>query len=136
MPNIGKNKVLKNWLNPNIDRRKFLKVSSALASASAVAPALLKSKKAEGTTYGENSPDTVETDSSVEIKYTVCKVCHGGCGVRVKIKDGIVIKLDGNPYHPNCMEPEEQLAFSTPVEDAKKTPGRLCAKGPYMTHIG
>jgi anaerobic selenocysteine-containing dehydrogenase len=30
--------------------------------------------------------------------------CHGGCGVEVYIKDGRVIKVEGDPDHPFCRE--------------------------------
>ncbi|MBI5642816.1 MAG: molybdopterin-dependent oxidoreductase [Deltaproteobacteria bacterium] len=37
---------------------------------------------------------------SVEITKSVCRVCHGGCGVFVHVKDGKVIKVKGDPDSP------------------------------------
>ncbi len=31
----------------------------------------------------------------------VCQLCAAGCGLSARIVDGRVVKLDGNPYHPN-----------------------------------
>ena len=46
-----------------------------------------------------------------------------------RVKDGILLKLDGNPYHPNNFDPDERLPFSTSIDQAKRKPARLCAKG-------
>jgi anaerobic selenocysteine-containing dehydrogenase len=31
----------------------------------------------------------------------VCRLCAGGCGLSARVVDGRVVKLDGNPFHPN-----------------------------------
>ncbi|MBI3491793.1 MAG: molybdopterin-dependent oxidoreductase [Acidobacteria bacterium] len=41
---------------------------------------------------------------------TVCRECAGGCGVRVRLMDGVPVKLEGNPLCPVAR-------------------GKLCAKG-------
>jgi anaerobic selenocysteine-containing dehydrogenase len=41
---------------------------------------------------------------------SICRLCAGGCGVTARVIDGRVVKLDGNPLHPNNQ-------------------GRLCPKG-------
>ncbi|RMF95923.1 MAG: molybdopterin oxidoreductase, partial [Candidatus Schekmanbacteria bacterium] len=124
-------KGLKSFLNPSLDRRKFLKVSGVLGSAAVAAPALLKSKKTSAASYSENTPDALETDSDVTLKHSVCLMCHSACGTRGRVKDGVLLKIDGNPYHPNNLEPDERLSYSTDPtsETAKKTNGRLCPKG-------
>ncbi|MDM8529180.1 molybdopterin-dependent oxidoreductase [Anaerolineales bacterium HSG24] len=33
--------------------------------------------------------------------YTMCEMCVWRCGVKAKVKDGVVRKLDGNPFHPH-----------------------------------
>ena len=40
----------------------------------------------------------------------ICRLCAGGCGLSARVVDGRVVKLDGNPLHPNNQ-------------------GRLCPKG-------
>jgi anaerobic selenocysteine-containing dehydrogenase len=40
----------------------------------------------------------------------ICRLCAAGCGLSARVVDGRVVKLDGNPFHPNNQ-------------------GRLCPKG-------
>ena len=32
---------------------------------------------------------------------TACRSCHGGCGVIAQVKDGKVIKVEGDPEFPH-----------------------------------
>ena len=32
--------------------------------------------------------------------YSICRICHGGCGARITVKDGKVIKVKGDPDSP------------------------------------
>ena len=33
--------------------------------------------------------------------FTLCEMCVWRCGVTAKVKDGRIVKLDGNPNHPH-----------------------------------
>ncbi len=127
----------KSKLNPSVNRRTFLKVSGALASAAVAGPVFTKSKAAADPTdpaviTGENPPDAVETaDDSI---YSTCQMCHSRCGVRAKVKEGIRVKIDGNPYHPNNRDVDEnndpdRLNYNTPPEGGVAELGRMCLKG-------
>lgn len=59
--------------------------------------------------------------------YTACLQCNTGCGIKAKIQNGVVTKIDGNPYSPWTMLPH--LDYETPVEDANPVDGALCPKG-------
>jgi anaerobic selenocysteine-containing dehydrogenase len=59
--------------------------------------------------------------------YTACLQCNTGCGIKCKIQDGIVSKIDGNPYNPWTMLPH--LDYATPVEAAAAVDGSICPKG-------
>lgn len=133
------NETKKNWFNPELNRRSFLKVSGILASSTLVTSAFIKSKQAvaaptpgAGVTTGETPPDLIETAD--DIIYTVCQMCHSRCGVRAKVKEGILVKLDGNPYHPNNrdvdgnMQPD-RLPYNTSSNSAFRDLGRMCLKG-------
>jgi anaerobic selenocysteine-containing dehydrogenase len=65
----------------------------------------------------------------VRWRFSVCQNCHSRCGLLGTIVDGALVKLDGNPYHPNNMEEDERLVYATPVATAAQTRGRLCPKG-------
>ena len=123
------------------DRRTFLKVSAALAGAVAADPVFRAGPGGPGTAAaapplmtGENLPDAVETGA--DIIYSVCQMCHARCGIRAKVKDGVLLKIDGNPWHPNQRDVSEsnapdRLAYrvSNDPESQFKQLGRVCLKG-------
>ncbi len=115
-------------------RRNFIKGSSVAVASLALAPKFF-SQVPPASTRNVNfvNPDPLETDPSVDIIYSVCLMCHSACGIQGKVKDGILLKVDGNPYHPNCMEPDERLPYSTPPGQARRTPGRNCVKSQAAT---
>ncbi len=113
------------WLDSGVCRRSFIKTTGALAGAAAVGSTFLVENKAKAESFG--NPVLVETDANAEIKYSVCLACHSACGIRCKVVDGVLVKIDGNPYHPNCRE--DHLSYDTDPEVAKLQPARVCAKG-------
>ncbi|MFQ5987233.1 MAG: twin-arginine translocation signal domain-containing protein, partial [Dehalococcoidia bacterium] len=122
----------KSWIESEISRRTFLKASAALGVAIGVArvikPASASASSGpQPSTLSIPGPDPVEGTTGVIIKRTTCLMCHSGCGIQVKIKDGVVIKVDGNPYDPRTLEPH--LPFATDPEEADRIRGTVCAKG-------
>lgn len=113
------------WLDSDVSRRTFLKTTGALTGAVAFGSTLFVENAAKAENFG--NPVLVETDDNVVVKYTTCLGCHNGCGIRCKIVDGILVKIDGNPYHPNNLEPH--LPYGTDPDEAKLIPGKACAKG-------
>lgn len=111
-----------NILNKKVTRRTFLKGAAAL-SAAGILGSTIRFVSASAKDSSQD-PDPVEADKLVR---SACLMCHGGCGIQAKIKDGILIKIDGNPYDPRTKEPH--LKYSTDPSIADKTPGSLCAKG-------
>lgn len=111
-----------------MDRRRFLQVSAVLAAA-AGAGDFFRPRSAQALATGMNPPDPTEVDAGVQVIMSVCQNCHSRCGIMARVKDGVLLKIDGNPYHPNNFDPDERVAYGTPVDVARKRPGRLCAKG-------
>lgn len=111
-----------------VSRRDFLKLSGAAASLAVFAATNAESIFNHFSDPGEViNPDKVEIGTDVDVKYSVCLQCHSGCGIRCKIQDDRLIKIDGNPYHPNTLEPH--LPYSTDPQEALNYAGRICAKG-------
>ncbi len=108
-----------------VSRRGFLKTAGTMTAMAVFGGSLFKENVAYAQDFG--NPVLIETDPRVDIKYSVCLACHSACGIRTKVVGGILEKIDGNPYHPNNMEPH--LPYDTDPEVAKLTPGRICAKG-------
>ena len=81
-------------------RRNFLKYAAMSAGGAVLADTPLISAEARAKAEGGN------------VKYvpTSCEMCFWKCGAVAKVVDGKVVKLDGNPFHPQSR-------------------GRLCARG-------
>ncbi len=84
----------------NITRRDFLKIAAVTGGAVAVGTPAVKSVLALG-----KKPAPLP-----QYIPTTCEMCFWRCGVIAKVIDGKVVKLEGNPIHPNSR-------------------GKLCARG-------
>ncbi|MBI2528411.1 MAG: molybdopterin-dependent oxidoreductase [Candidatus Rokubacteria bacterium] len=115
-------------VGPEMDRRRFLQVSATLAAA-AGAGDFFRASPAAALTTKQSVADPSEVDAGVQVVMSVCQQCHSRCGIMARVKDGVLLKIDGNPYHPNNFDPDERPPYSMPVDLAKRRPGRLCAKG-------
>ncbi|MEK7711363.1 MAG: molybdopterin-dependent oxidoreductase [Planctomycetota bacterium] len=122
---IAKRGSVGSWLDSELSRRTFIKVSGILAGGAVVGSVFFRENEAQAANFG--NPVLVETDPRVEIKYSVCQGCHGRCGMRCKVVDGVLVKIDGNPYNPCNME--SHLAFETEPSAARLIPATMCAKG-------
>ncbi len=109
-----------------LSRRKFMKYTGVAAGTAAAAGALLKAGSAEA---GEATPDLLETAAGVDTRYSVCLGCHSKCGIRVRVKDDTVLKIDGNPWHPNCVETTDRLHFDDTLATALSAKATVCPKG-------
>jgi anaerobic selenocysteine-containing dehydrogenase len=58
---------------------------------------------------------------------SACLQCNTGCGIKCKLQDGVLTKIDGNPYNPWALFPH--LDFETPLIDALHVDGSICPKG-------
>ncbi len=116
-------------LDGQVDRRRFLQMAATLGAAAGAGDMLFLARPAQALTTGQVPPDATELDAGVQVLMSVCQNCHSRCGIMARLKDGVVLKIDGNPYHPNNLGPDERPTYATPVEQAKRKPGRLCAKG-------
>ncbi len=105
-----------------LTRRNFIKGAAIAGSAMIFGGEL---KFISSLFSNADSASTMATDMS--IKYSVCSQCIGECGIRCKLIDGHIIKIDGNPYHPNTYEPH--ISYSTEPRYAVQYVGTTCAKG-------
>lgn len=113
--------------NGRFSRREFLKVS-AVAGGGAVAflGGLPQFQKAMALKSAAATGDYSLTDPANQI-YSVCLQCNTGCGIKVKLLEGVAAKIDGNPYSPWTLWPH--LPYETPVATMGETEGALCPKG-------
>lgn len=59
--------------------------------------------------------------------YSACLQCNTGCGITCKHQNGIITKIDGNPYNPWTLLPH--LPYATHPKDAAPVDGSICLKG-------
>jgi len=91
-------------MTKSISRRDFLKLggmaAGAVALGSFIPPQVAKAARDAG---------LIDPNGDGYIP-TMCEMCVWRCGVLAKVRDGKVVKLEGNPEHPNSR-------------------GKLCARG-------
>ena len=117
-------------LENSLTRRTFLKVSGTIAVLSQIQPVSAQEWLAQVGKSG-SKPDMV--GDGAKIVRSVCLMCHSGCGIQCTIVNGELVKIDGNPYHPNTYD---YVSKGDIVEESDldgglggKDVGTLCAKG-------
>ncbi|XWX02465.1 molybdopterin dinucleotide binding domain-containing protein [Aggregatilineales bacterium SYSU G02658] len=111
-----------------VSRRTFLKVSAATGGTAAFLGSLLgfgELMKAQAQA-ADSGPTYPLLDRANQI-YSVCLQCNTGCGIKVKLLDGVAVKIDGNPYNPMTMHPH--LDYTVPAAQTGPIEGALCPKG-------
>lgn len=114
--------------NKNVSRRKFL-ANGAMLGAGAL---FLGGNDVKAGTSGKilkNSKDDVPylLNNPENFIYSSCLNCNTGCGIKCKVQDGILVKIDGNPYNPWNMVPH--LSMKTDITEAATVDAGLCPKG-------
>ena len=113
-----------------MDRRYFLKCSAFLGGSLAAAPYLARFAQAATSDWANlNLPigDAYTHYLPENQIYSVCQQCNTQCGIKMKFVDGLLAKIDGNPYSPWTMTP--QIPYKTPITEAATMEGSLCPKG-------
>ncbi len=121
-------------MNTEMERRTFLKLSAAGVAAVAVASNFKDVEAAEWKKQiGKSGSQPDPVDGEMKVVRSVCLMCHGGCGIQAKIVKGELVRLTGNPYHPNTYD---YTAKGDIVEESDldagpngKDVGTLCPKG-------
>ncbi|MBF0292149.1 MAG: molybdopterin-dependent oxidoreductase [Nitrospinae bacterium] len=110
----------------SVDRRSFLAGGALLGFS--YAAGISEGAGKSSAILNSDRPDAAYTIAAPEnVLYTSCLQCNTGCGVKCKIQDGVVTKIDGNPYSPWTMLPH--LSMKTDVRDAVLVDGAICPKG-------
>lgn len=110
-----------------LSRRDFFKLSGAGATAlSLQACGEVKSKKAvsSGNTKGKAH---TQLEEKVRVVHSVCLACNARCGVRGVLKDGKLVNISGNPYHPYNMN-FDPIDYNTPVNESLSVSSSICGK--------
>jgi len=109
--------------NKTLDRRGFLKTSALLGGTAVCATAVTKINS-KG--FGREKIDYPLNDAE-NVIYSVCLQCHTDCPIKVKIEDGVAVKIDGNPY--SIQNLNSPIPTSTDVQVGAKIDAGICPKG-------
>ena len=114
-----------------LSRREFLQTSALVGGCAALATACRRAEDLAGRAEtGTLSPEEFYALAQAEnIVYTTCMNCNTGCGIKAKIVDGVMIKVDGNPYSPWTMTPHLRYHHSPADPEIAKLDGAICPKG-------
>ncbi|CCH50250.1 molybdopterin-dependent oxidoreductase [Pseudodesulfovibrio piezophilus] len=107
----------KNTKSDHINRRSFLTdiVGGGVAHAAGVP------------TSGHGQAGAM-TDNDVTVVPSVCLACNARCGVLGAVREGSMVNISGNPYHPYNMQFNE-LPYETPAKESLDVECPLCSKG-------
>lgn len=108
----------------SLSRRDFLKISTAAGGAAAFLGLLPQVSAALANTDDQTAYTLAQLENQI---YSTCLQCNTVCGIKVKLRDGIAVKIDGNPYSPWTLSPH--LNYNTPFAETAKVEGGICPKG-------
>jgi anaerobic selenocysteine-containing dehydrogenase len=107
-----------------LSREEFLKFSALAGGTAAFLGLTAGAVQAMGQPNGSQPSQLARPENQI---YTACLQCNTGCPIKVKLLDGVAVKIDGNPYAPWTMTPH--LDYSLPVAETATVEGALCPKG-------
>ena len=112
-----------------LDRRSFLKTGAFLGGSALFAGQLQRVMEMMGTAESQAlaADFAYPLAKPQNILYSVCLQCNTGCGIKAKIVDGVVVKIDGNPFDPMNLTPH--LPYKTSPFDTATYDAILCPKG-------
>lgn len=112
---------------PDITRRDFLKISAFLGGSATLASSLnLAWDVMQGNVVSAAAEQGYPLAKPENIIYSVCQQCNTNCGIKVKLVNGVISKVDGNPFNPFTLNPH--LPYKTPVTEAATIDGAVCPK--------
>ncbi len=122
-------------LGTSLSRRDFVKTSALLgggALAATQAPWLIG--ELNGSASREIKPTAEYLLAKAENTiYSVCLNCHTACTFAGKIQNGVLVKLNGNPYSPMNLLPH--VPEDTPLAEAATIDAKLCPKGQASVQV-
>ncbi|MFQ5956572.1 MAG: molybdopterin-dependent oxidoreductase [Candidatus Brocadiales bacterium] len=107
-----------------LERREFIKTGVLLGTGALLASqaARLKTAEARSRAASKYAPAMPEN-----IIYSTCLQCHTACPIKAKVVDGVLVKIDGNPYSPQSLLPH--IHYRNNPVSAAVLDGYICPKG-------
>lgn len=116
----------------DVSRRDFIKTGALVGGGVAAAtqtPRLVSTlaDTAGGTPTIASVPLDYALSDPKNIIYSSCLQCNAGCSIKVKVVDGVVSKIDGNPFGPSGFWP--YLDYDASPLEVGGVDGWVCPKG-------
>ncbi|MCZ7662650.1 MAG: molybdopterin-dependent oxidoreductase [Thermoleophilia bacterium] len=108
-------------------RRQFLKGSATIGGGALLGSHALLAGSKPFTGEAQATPADAPLGGPETTIYSACLQCNTGCAIKVKLADGVAVKIDGNPYSPMARWPH--LPYKEAVTEAAAIDGWLCPKG-------
>jgi len=117
------------FLGKPLKRRDFVTTSALLGTGALAAtqfPWLIDSLGGNG--RREIKPNVEYALAKPEnIIYSVCQQCNTQCGIKIKLQDGVAVKVEGSPLSPWNLQPH--LPYESSPFDLATVDGSICPKG-------
>ncbi len=77
--------------------------------------------------HANTAPLNMQDAKDMKVVHSLCLGCNSRCGMRARVYNGMVYKVDGNPYNManNFFEP---ISMNTSLEESFKHAGKMCLK--------
>ncbi|KJS87185.1 MAG: hypothetical protein JM58_05110 [Peptococcaceae bacterium BICA1-8] len=111
---------------PHLSRRDFLKSSAFLGSTAFLSTTLANAEKSYANAV-KSEEGIYPLMQPENILYSACLQCTVACSIKVKLIDGVAVKIDGNPY--SAMTLAKNIPYDIKPQDAVTLDGKLCPKG-------
>ncbi len=110
-------------------RRQFLKGTGLATGGALLGVELLMQSRGAVVGVARSAPEGGNPLLSVESTlYTTCLQCHIDCNIKVRVADGVAVKIDGNPLSPQNLIPNLP-SETTSLEEAARVDGKVCPRG-------
>ncbi len=112
-----------------ISRRDWLKATSFAGGGALLGGVGYKLIHGQTEAFAASDPAAYRYvfDLPEDVLYTTCLQCNTQCTLKTKSQEGVLTKIDGNPYSPINLVP--QLPYGQALGDAAHVDGSICSKG-------
>lgn len=110
-----------------LNRRGFLKTTAFAGGTAMLASKVGFAAKSAGEKAAGVSTESYELASPENVIYSICLQCHTGCSIKCKVSDGVLLKIDGNPYCSQNLFPNTSM--DEPIVHGAKIDAKICPKG-------
>jgi anaerobic selenocysteine-containing dehydrogenase len=115
----------KNKSSNDVTRRAFLKNSALLGAVAGGSMTGIGIMSAAS--ENEKKKFQYEIQKPENQIFSCCLQCHNACSIKGKVFNGLLGKIDGNPYGPQTMLPH--IDYQNSPMDASLIDGKVCPKG-------